>query len=83
MSREIAIKNCTNCYELAKMIILMKPNEELELKGNPSLITLYNNAMNAAGKLPGQDGKEALKACMDCNFTAPKISNILRKSLKK
>jgi hypothetical protein len=83
LSREIAIKNCANCYELAKMIILMKPNEELELKGSTALITLYNNAMNAAGKLPGQEGKQAVRLCMDCNFTEPKISNELRKSLKK
>ena len=82
MSREIAIKNCVNCYELAKMIMLMKPNEELELKGSLSLITLYNNAMKAAGKVPGPAGKRAVQACVDCNFTSPKIANELRKPKK-
>lgn len=80
---ERAIKNCVNCYELAKMIVLMKPNEELELKGSIALISLYNNAINAAEKVPGKSGKAAIHACVDCNFTAPKIANELRKAGKK
>jgi hypothetical protein len=83
LSREIAIKNCVNCYELAKMIVLMKPDEELELKGSAALITLYNNAMNAACKVPGPLGKRAVQACVDCNFTEPKIANEFRKPSKK
>jgi hypothetical protein len=78
----MAIKNCVNCYELAKMIILMNPNEELELKGNLALITLYNNAMKEAEKVPGKEGKHAVQSCVDCNFTAPKIANELRKGEK-
>jgi hypothetical protein len=83
LSRERAIKNCVNCYELAKMIMLMKPNEELELKGSVALISLYNNAMKAAEKVPGKPGKAAVQLCVDCNFTAPKIANELRKTAKK
>jgi hypothetical protein len=82
LSKERAIKNCVNCYELAKMIILMKPNEELELKGNQSLITLYNNAIDAADKVPGL-GQKASEGCVNCNFTSPKIANELRKPAKK
>ena len=72
-----------NCYELAKLIMLMKPNEELELKESLSLITLYNNAMNAAEKVADPVGKKAAHVCVVCNFTAPKIANELRKASKK
>lgn len=82
MSRERAIKNCVNCYELAKMIMLVKANEEIELKGNLSLITLYNNAMKATEGIPGEAGRRALQACEECNFTEPRIANELRKAKK-
>ena len=78
MSREKGIKSCVNCYELSRRIIAMDPNDEMNLKGSISLITLYNNALDAAAKA-GPKGKLAAKLCVDCNFTEPKIANFLRK----
>jgi hypothetical protein len=82
MSQEIAIKNCVNCYELAKLIIQIQPNEEIELRQNLNLITLYNNALRAAKEVPGPVAKKAQKSCVNCNFTSPKIANEFRKPIK-
>lgn len=80
MSRERAIKNCVACYELAKQIISSSPTDQMDLKRDPSLITLFNNALRAAEGM-GAAGSKGLSACMDCNFTEPRIANELRKSM--
>jgi hypothetical protein len=82
LSRERAIKNCVSCFELSRSIILTQPDEDMKLKGSLELITLYNNAMKAAEAVKGPAGKDALKACTTCNFTEPKIANMLRKAVK-
>ena len=82
MSKERAIKNCVSCFELSRSIILTQPDEDMKLKGSSELIMLYNNAMKAAEAVKGPVGKKALEACTDCNFTEPKIANVLRRAVK-
>jgi hypothetical protein len=81
MSVERAIKNCVNCYEYAHHM-LSGSAEEKDIKGNPVLIQLYNNAMKAVEESDLKNKKDILSKCVLCNMSMPQIANELRK-LKK
>ncbi len=81
MSIERAIKNCVNCYEYANHL-LSGSAEEKDIKGNPVLIQLYNNAMKAVEDSDVKNKKDILNKCVNCNMSIPYIANELRKIKK-
>jgi hypothetical protein len=81
MSTERAIKNCVNCYEYANHM-LSGSAEEKDIRGNPVLIQLYNNAMKAVEDSGIRNKKEVLNKCVLCNMSMPQIANELRKTKK-
>ncbi len=81
MSTERAIKNCVNCYEYANHM-LSGSAEEKDIRGNPVLIQLYNNAMKAVEESDLKNKNEVLSKCVLCNMDMPQIANELRKIKK-
>ncbi|MBR9682927.1 hypothetical protein GOV03_00095 [Candidatus Woesearchaeota archaeon] len=87
MSYQRAYVNCMRCYELADRIATTLGKEK-DVSENDQLYIARNEAMKAleqilasqvARHLPdGEDrSKEALKVCVNCDFSTPSIANVL------